>query len=469
MGMEPVIGFGPEGWRGRFGSAVSFASLRRYLRGYVRYLRGQLPVAGEKKVILSYDSNLISKKFAREAARILSINRIWVLMPERDLPLSAVSLHIVQNRLTGGLDFRKECKRMNCYQFRILNGAGQLAMPSETARIEWEIRQIPPDGTALEYPETRLIAPCDPIGEFLDFLLEKVDGNLLKKASGKLILDSMFGSSRDILERVFFRLGMRFISIHNFDDPSWGGLVPVIDRRNLKELSREVVQHAMPFGIAIDKDCFEIALLDGAGRMIDGNKLQLAVMEYLINRRKCPGGIVRSAEAGLNIDRLARIFEIPLIEVFPGSKYLSQQLGYSPAFVAVDNTQSLIFDTPTRMRNGILYALFLIEMLAFHDFQLDRILPPGRYPRVYRKKVGMDVTPALHKRYRRILRSDGGIFPAGKRPETVSRLDGITYHFSDGRLRIRENPESGKIEVAAQSWDSKRTGELIENGQILFH
>ena len=135
------IKFGTDGWRAKVGEKFTFEQIRLVAQGYVNYLR-KTKKSPPLKIIVNFDTGFLSKKFALETAKIFSLNSIQALIPNRDVPLAAVSLAIIHRRCYGGINFTKSSNNPVHNVLRIFNAKGAPALPSETSLIENEVSKI---------------------------------------------------------------------------------------------------------------------------------------------------------------------------------------------------------------------------------------------------------------------------------------------------------------------------------------
>jgi phosphoglucomutase len=466
--MNSIIKFDKTRWQGKLGGEITFANLRLVVQGYINFLKNNLE-AGQTRVILSYDCNFISKKFAREAARVLSINGIEVFFPDRDLALCTVSLLIVEKKIAGALDFRKDYRGLNYFYLQILNNEGQLIMPSQSLKIESEISQLKGEFNNFEYPKQHYIFSVNPEEYQVDFLLSKLDIALLKKSSKKFVLDNMFGSSRDIIERIMQEIGVEVISIHNFEDPSFGAITPVINKKSLSELCETVIDEKKKFGIAIDKDCSNIAVIDGNGKMVDPELLQLILLEYLIETKNLVGGIVVSVFASVNMTRLAERMNRPLFITIKDEKFLSREFDCSEAFVAIEDSKSMIFNNKVKLKNGILYSLLIIELLAENGFDLRAMILKYRkiYPKIFKRSVKLNFDSKIKKKYLQIRTEKKHKF-SGKSLLVTNFIYGIKFDFKDSSLLVHHSQQESVLEITAESVNRKEADLLLQEGRYLF-
>ncbi|HPN17751.1 MAG TPA: hypothetical protein PLQ86_10390, partial [Candidatus Aminicenantes bacterium] len=78
-----MISFGTSGWRAVMGEEFTFQNVRLVVQALANLLRAKYAGA-DVSVLVNYDTRFLSERFAVEAARILSHNKIQVFLSERD-------------------------------------------------------------------------------------------------------------------------------------------------------------------------------------------------------------------------------------------------------------------------------------------------------------------------------------------------------------------------------------------------
>ena len=130
-----MIKFGTSGWRAIMGEEFTFHNVRIVVQAVADYLKKTFPDS-PISVVVNYDTRFLSEKYASEAARILSLNRIHVYLADRDAPSQAQSYQILRRKAQGGINFTASFNppEYNGLKFNVETGAP--ALPGVTGLIE---------------------------------------------------------------------------------------------------------------------------------------------------------------------------------------------------------------------------------------------------------------------------------------------------------------------------------------------
>ncbi|HPH44526.1 MAG TPA: hypothetical protein PL086_08730, partial [Candidatus Aminicenantes bacterium] len=156
-----MISFGTSGWRAVMGEEFTFQNVRLVVQALANLLRAKYAGA-DVSVLVNYDTRFLSERFAVEAARILSHNKIQVFLSERDAPSQAQAYQIIKRRAQGGINFTASFNppEYNGLKYNVETGAP--AMPAETDALEKEIRRLQGDYSVFPgYPRTEYIERID--------------------------------------------------------------------------------------------------------------------------------------------------------------------------------------------------------------------------------------------------------------------------------------------------------------------
>ena len=463
------IKFGTDGWRAKIGRGFSFKNVRLFAQGYANYLHNykKTPVP---QVIVNFDTGYLSKRFAYETAKIFSLNKIKTLIPNRDVPLAAISLAIQNNRLDGGINFALSSRNPTLNVVRIFSHLGSPSLPSQTSLIEDEVRKIRHTfDFHHQYPYHELIAETDVKSAYIDYIKSVVNLDLVKKSGIKIVVDNLFGTSREYLDYMLSEQGIDTVSIHNFPYSPTAGISTCLESAGLKDLAREVVERKADIGLATDISGDRFGIIDSRGKYLCSNVIMPPLIEYLITVRKFEGGIVKSISTTDNIKKLADYYLRKVYVTPVGFKYLAQMMFQRKAFIAIESTNGASLNRTVPMKDGILFNLLVTEMLAHYHLKLDKILNNFylKFPRLFSQETALKKSSQRQRRLKTLMTRKEFDFP-GLRLKKVVRIDGLKFLFDKSWLLIRESGTEDIIRIYAESSALKSTKSLIKLGRSLI-
>jgi len=465
MGMVEIR-FGTDGWRAKMGENFTFANIRLVAQGYANFLKKNHPT-GDIRVLVNHDTRYLAAEFAREAVKVLSTNRITVFSPERDSPTPAVSLAIGQNRLHGAMVLTASFHELLYNGVKFFSATGASMLPSQTLLLEREIAAIRERFQFLPcYSDGQYIKTCDLRPPYLAYLAQVVNFDLIRDSAIRIVVDNLYGTSRDYLDKLLIDHGTDVLAIHNYTDAFFGGVLPSSDRASLRELSRLVRERGADIGLATNLDGDRFGVVDARGRFIPANLIMPLLVEYLLGMRQLEGGIVKSVSTTDLIDRVAAHYRRKVYETPVGFKYLADMVASRNALLGIESSNGASLRGPVRVRDGILFNLLIAEMVAHHQKPLTELLADffRRFPRRISREIPLAVTASRQERYQQLL--DGREIPFGdNRPLRINRLDGSKFIFADSWLLIRQSGTRPVIRLYAEASSKRRVDELLQLGR----
>lgn len=470
-----VIKFGTDGWRAKMGEDFSFRNVRIFSQAYANYLKRRYPgkaACQQICVIVNYDTRFLSEQFANETAKVFALNGIKTLMPERDAPLAPISLGIILQKCCGAVNITASFNKPVYNGVKVFNIKGMPLLPSETELIEKEAARIGTDFQFKpQYPDNALIDSIDVRAPYIDYLENQVDFGLIKNSGIKVIVDNLYGTSREYLDFILTENDIDAVSIHGFPYADFGGVISSCGRETLRDLSKLVVQQNAHIGVATDIDGDRFGIVDSRGRFLDSNTIMPPLIEYLITVRNMEGGVVKSISTTNNVRRVAEYYGRDVYSTRVGFKYLAHSLGVKKAFIAVESSNGASLNQVIPIKDGILFSLLITEMLAHHKLDMKQLLKDfyKRFPRLYSKEVAINKSQRIEDRYLELIQEKKqDLGPFNLVPLRVEYIDGVKFRFADSWLLIRQSGTSRVVRIYAESTSLEGTQKLIKAGRWLI-
>jgi len=459
-----MISFGTSGWRAVMGEEFTFQNVRLVVQALANLLRAKYAGA-DVSVLVNYDTRFLSERFAVEAARILSHNKIQVFLSERDAPSQAQAYQIIKRRAQGGINFTASFNppEYNGLKYNVETGAP--AMPAETEALEKEIRRLQGDYSVFPgYPRTEYIERIDLRSDYLAFIQDKIDFELIRKSGLKVAVDSLYGTSREYLDETLSENGVPVEEIHGYIDPYFGGIAPSCTEENLTELRRLVRDKKCDLGIATDADGDRFGIVDHRGHYILPNLVLAVLLEYLVAVKGWRGGIARSVATTHLIDRIARAYDLPVFRTKVGFKFLADLWLQNKIVFGGEETASLAVARHLPEKDGIMAGLLTAEMVAASGRRLSDLIV-GLF-RKYGERIGLQKNipsnPERTRNLRRLIKVPPSRL-AGRPVENIETIEGIKFDFKgDDWVLLRTSGTEPLIRCYAEAGTKRDLRALVK-------
>jgi phosphoglucomutase len=427
-----MIKFGTSGWRAVMGAEFTFANVRVVVQAVANYLRGRFPDR-TISVVVNYDTRFLSERFANEAAKILSHNHIQVLLSDRDAPAQAQALQIIMRKAQAGINFTASFNPPEYNGLKLNLETGAPALPSETDKIEEEIRHLAKTPSSFPYyPRTEFVQKIDLQSDYLEFIQKKIDFASIQKSKLRIGVDLLYGTSREYLDEILEDNNIPVEEIHGYVDPYFGGITPSCSEQNLRELRKLVRDKECDLGIATDADGDRFGILDRNGRFVIQNIVLSLLLDYLIRVKGWRGGVARSVSTTHLIDRVARRYGLPLFKTPVGFKYMADLFLRRQIIFGGEESACIAVKSHLPEKDGIFAGLLVAEMMAVMGRSLVGLQQD--FFREYGRKFSGQRRLPLQPRSERVLREliiNPPEHIGGRRVQGVERIDGIKFDFDD--------------------------------------
>ncbi len=462
------INFGTDGWYAEMGGEFTFNNVRIFTEAYSDYLKSKYK--DDIKIVVNFDTRFLSSKFTEEVVKVLSLNRINSFIPERDTPIPAISFFVASQKFNGALNFAGGIKKPIFNGLKILNSKGAPELSSETKKIENIIAKIQKTfDLKPQYTNVNYVNHIELRSSYIKYIENIVNLDLIRDSGLKIIVDNLYGSSRDYLDFILNTNGIETISIHNFPYSSFGNVIPDCRKKSLSELSSIVLKNNADLGLATDINGSRFGIINSKGIYIEVDKILPPLIEYLIKERKMSGGIIKSISNTKNIQNVAEYYLRKVYECPVGFKFLAEEMNKKKAFIAIDEDGGGTLNAGVKVKDGILFNLLISEMVAFYGVGLNDIINSffSRFPRLFKSEVEIPLGSIDLNRINRIF-NGSKVDLKGINPVSVDYLDGIRFIFDDSWLLIRKSGTEDFIKIYAESTKIKKTSDLIKFGRGLI-
>jgi phosphoglucomutase len=430
--IDNPIHFGTSGWRGVIAEDFTFANVRLAAAAIARYL---LSKSSRPQVIVGYDTRFMAEKFAQTAAETLGSHGIETQVCQRPDPTPAISYHIIQSKLDGGINITASHNPAEYSGLKFSSADGAPALPEVTREIESYVGRVQSGEFPVKGPKpaASLGQPTDPRPAYLDDLRRKVDLKAIGAARMKIAYDPLYGTGRGYLDALLREAGAKVHTIHDFRDVLFSGVGPEPSEKNLAELAKIVQEEGCALGVSTDGDADRFGFVDADGTWIQPNYILAVLADYLIEVRKIPGGIGRSVATTHLVDAVANYHRVPLYQTPVGFKYVGELIKEDKIVLGGEESAGLSIRGHLPEKDGILASLLMAETVARRGLSVKQQLAAlfKKVGAFYPVRINLSLSPEVKTRLLAKLRRDWDEFGSQKVAK-IDRTDGLKMIRQDG-------------------------------------
>jgi len=481
-----AIKFGTDGWRGVMAEDFTFPNLRRVAAGTVAFLQKN-PPSRRGPLLVGYDRRFFSKEFAHCLADFFKRNGFEVKVSRTPIPTPALSVSVVSHKSPWGFMITASHNPAMYNGYKIKEGSGRSAPEEVTKQIEQLIPDVASPPPPLPMGEGRNPQSPLPVGEggppkavgeatfdffkdYENYLKKRLDWKILQRVRARVVLDHLYGVAAGIPEKLLNKSAITFFPLHAKEDPLFGGLHPEPIECNLSELQKEIRTRRALVGFAFDGDADRLGVMDEAGRYLTPHQVFPLLLLYGVEKKGWKGKVVQSVSLGALGERIAQAHHLPFEEVPVGFKHIAQRMVSEDIVAGGEESGGYGFKGGLPERDGILSALFFLEMLAtsrqtpsqllramekrFGAARFKRSDIPLKQPIQDKTRFSQDITSRLPDRI------------AGSRVAQVRTQDGVKIVLADGAwILMRPSGTEPLMRTYAESDRWERTDKLLSLSQ----
>ncbi|MFU8773936.1 MAG: phosphoglucomutase/phosphomannomutase family protein, partial [Anaerolineales bacterium] len=382
--MSGKIKFGTDGWRGSIAEDYTYDSVRRCAQGFASYLLENK--SKHEIVVIGYDKRFLSEHFAAAAAEVLAANNLIVHLTKSATPTPVISYSVVNRGATGAINITASHNPPNDNGFKVRDENGGAIAPDGLNEIEsmipdtiQEVKRVPIE----EAVDAGKIEYFDPSPAYIDQINNLIDVQPIRDAGLTVLVDPMWGNGSGWFSRFLTGGESKILEIHNERNP----LFPEMTRPepippNVDAGLRATVENKADVLIVTDGDGDRVGLGDEQGKFIDQLRVYALLAYYLLEVRGFRGPIVKTLSTTTMLNKLGKLYNIPVHETGVGFKYVAPKMVETNAMIGGEESGGYAFQGHVPERDGILAGLFLLDMMV----KLDR--KPSELVELLFDKVG---------------------------------------------------------------------------------
>jgi alpha-D-glucose phosphate-specific phosphoglucomutase len=423
--MTTNIKFGTDGWRGIIADDFTYDNVRRVAAAIAAYtLKHEDPLCG---LVIGYDTRFSSQLLARVAAEVIANAGIPVKLANDYTPTPAVSLGVKLHGAAGGVVITSSHNPWNWNGVKFKGRFGGSATPQIIKGIEEQLQlAVTPNGRTSPIEELDLKAP------YIETVSRFADLNLIAKANLKLAVDSMYGSGRGVLSKIFGDHDIEYVAIRQELNPLFPGINPEPIEPHVAMLQETVVEERCHAGLVTDGDADRIGAVAEDGSFVDSHKIFSVLLQWLLTKKKWPGEVVRAFNTTRMLDRIARKHGRKLNETPIGFKYIADLMMEREIVIGGEESGGIGYSRFLPERDGILNALLLANVMAEEGKPLGQLVADlqREYGPHYYGRLDLHIPEEVKQQAIQRARADATKRLGSYSIERKENLDGIKFFLN---------------------------------------
>jgi phosphomannomutase len=466
--MQPRIKFGTDGWRGTIAEDYTFENVRRVAQGFASYMnKSGTP---SQSIVVGYDRRFASENFARAVAEVLAGNGLHVHLTNRATPTPVISYSVVDLGAAGAVNITASHNPPTDNGFKVRDAHGgaidpggllqiEGLIPDESARVrQQEYSSAVADGKVEEF---------DPQPSYVEHLSKLVDLSALRKAGLVVMVDSMWGNGSGWFAGLLGEGSTRVHEIHKDRNP----LFPEMKRPepippNIDVGLVATVSSQADVLLITDGDADRLGVGDEHGNFVNQLRVYGLLAYYLLEIRKQRGPIVKTLSTTTMLNKLGKIYGVPVYETGVGFKYVAPKMIETDALIGGEESGGYAFRSNVPERDGILAGLYILDFMVRTGKKPSQLLELlfAKVGAHYYDRIDVPFEGDRASREARILGAKPASVGGLKVVELVT-LDGFQFKLEDGGwLLIRFSGTEPIMRVYCETTHEDKVQPILEDG-----
>jgi mannose-1-phosphate guanylyltransferase/phosphomannomutase len=341
---------------------------------------------------------------------------------------------------------------------RIMNGQGMNQNSAEERVIERNFfredfrRSFLQEIGLIEYVN-------NPIQEYAQGFLQHVDGQRIRQAQFKIVVDYSHGLAADTFSTVLNGLGVDALQVNERMDESKLAMLQSEFKANQERVSKIVRALGADLGVQFDVGGEKIFLVDEQGNVLDDITTAALMMELGLFARpgRAVAGLITLPNA---FETIAGWHQSQLVRIGNHMHRFMLSAHDAGILMAIDGAGNFIFPEFHPTVDGMMATARLLEYLAVRQLPLSQVL--SYLPPMHLAKAA---APCPWEAKGRMMR----LFNERYKDRRIETIDGLKIHLDDGEwVHLSPNPDKPQFELLAEGSSRASAGELIDEYQRQF-
>jgi len=470
--MATKIHFGTDGWRGYIAEDYTFENVRRCTQGFATYLINHGKQG--KWIVVGHDKRFLSENFARAVAEVLAGNGLNVYLTDGPTPTPVIAFSVVNKKAAGAVNITASHNPPTDNGYKVRDEHGGAIAPEGLQEIE---SAIPDDETSVKRisfssgQKSGKIVIFDPAPPYINHIEEMIDLQPIKQAGLKVVVDSMWGNGAGYFPRLLSGGKTQIIEIHNTRNP----IFPEMKRPepippNIDVGLKKTLTEKADVLLITDGDADRCGIGDEKGNFINQLQVYALLAYYLLDVRGLRGAIVKTLSTTGMLDKLGKIYNVPVYETGVGFKYVAPKMLETDALIGGEESGGYAFRGNVPERDGILAGIYFLDMMVKLNRKPSQLLDllfekvgPHYYDRIDRSFSGN------RKEYEEKIINAKPEEIAGLKVLNLNTTDGFKFSLEDGGwMLIRFSGTEPMVRVYCETTHLDRIPKILQSGMDIL-
>jgi phosphomannomutase len=393
-----------------------------------------------------------------------------VFITDGATPTPIIAFSIVNKQAVGGINITASHNPATDNGFKVRNEFGGAIAPDGLIEIEDLIPDSEENVRRVRLEEALQkgsVVRFDPAPDYIRQIHNLLDLQPIKDAGLKVMVDPMWGNGSGWFPRLLNGGKTRIAEIHNQRNP----IFPEMSRPepippNVDVGLKASRENGCDVLIITDGDADRVGVGDENGEFIDQLRVYALLAYYLLEIRGERGPIVKTLSTTNMLNKLGKLYGVPVYDVGVGFKYVAPKMLETHAMIGGEESGGYAFHGHVPERDGILAGLYILDMMVKLNKKPSELLDVlfSKVGAHYYDRIDTRFEGDRNQREKMILSAStktlGGLAVTG-----LDTTDGFKFNLEDGGwLLIRFSGTEPIIRVYTETTHKERVQEILRDG-----
>ena len=252
---------------------------------------------------------------------------------------------------------------------KFFNAHGSKLPDAWEAEVELVLAQEPVWVHSAELGKTRRLD--DAAGRYIEFCKSTFSNDLSLKGM-KIVVDAAHGAAYQIAPKVFHELGAEVIAIGC--NPDGLNINQDVGATHPQALIQAVMAQGADLGVALDGDADRLLMVDGQGRLFNGDELLYLMVIDRLSRDEVVPGVVGTLMTNMAIEVALKRKGVEFIRAKVGDRYVLEVLKQNGWLLGGEGSGHLLALDKHSTGDGLVSALQILQACAASGKTMSQLL-----------------------------------------------------------------------------------------------
>lgn len=349
------IKFGTDGWRAILDKDFTEENVKRTTLAIGKYVADNFGFS--KPIIIGYDPRKMADEYSLLCAEILKDKGFTVFYSSRVVPTPVLAYNAL---------VKNACAIMFTASHNPPEYLGMKFIPDYAGPATAEITDEIVSNLDKDYEKSAnsgVLHKVDLAPKYYEHLNSLIDFEVFKNLKTNIIFDGLYSASIGYFDEILKNKGIKFDSMHMFNDTNFGGGMPDPKPRFLKELIEKIKNSKNTIGLANDGDADRFGVVNENGEYVSPNEIIAILLKHLIERG-FEGAVVKTVGSSLLIDCVAKKLGVEVIETAVGFKHVGEAMRKNKVIIGGEESGGLSILGHIPEKDGLVANLLVLEAMA---------------------------------------------------------------------------------------------------------